>query len=45
MENVVEEIDNRDPKGGKVPLVENCIKEFGSVRFNLSSLLILYARI
>ena len=44
-ENAVEERDNRNSKGDKVPLVENCIQGDGSVRFNVSSLLVLYARI
>src|SRR5882724_3010326 len=35
--NVVEEMDNRDPKGDKVPLMESVFKEFDSVRFNVSS--------
>ena len=45
MENAVEETNNRDPKGDKVPLVENVFKEFDSVMFNVSSLLALYAQI
>jgi len=52
VENVVEETNNRDPKGDKVPfetkevpLVENVFKEFELVRFDVSSLLVLYAQI
>ena len=43
MENAVEERDNRDPKGDKVPLVEK--KEIDLVWLNVSSLLVLYTRI
>src|SRR5882724_11138576 len=45
MENVVEEMDNRILRETRCHLWKSVFKEFDSVRFNVSSLLVLYAQI